>query len=191
MSKISNSEKLIKEEEKTFYIFFFFSKTKEENIEFNFGKEKTKKIFFTKLNNKGIFRYIVILKHEQILTKDNEIELSFKNKKESGESYIIKFKYDDSTFIFNPSLKIRKNRISNEKNINQINVIGITEKIDYFAKCLLEIKENKENKELKTLYKDGINFFKINHNYELIIYLFIKMSDNYTEFLYFSMYFNI
>ena len=175
MSKITNSENTNKEVEKTFYIIFLFSKTKEEKIEFDFGKEKTENILFSVQNNNGLFMYIVILRHKHILRNLSEpVELSFKNKKESGEAYIIRFTADDKTFIFNPSLKIKKNRISNEKNINQTNLIKITEKIDYFAKCLSE----NENKELGTLYKDGILFFESSHDYELIVYLFIKIFED-------------
>ena len=171
MSKILKVEDSTKSKEKTFYVFIIFSKTKETEIAFKFDSEITSLIHSSKQSIEGGFRYIIVLKH--ILTPKNpsekEIDLSFNNK---GEIFKVSFSTTDGTFIFNPTLKIKKNKIANEKSISQKQVIKITEKIDIFAKCL---EEAKENTELGTLYSDSIDFFSLNQDFELIIYLFNKV----------------
>lgn len=85
------------------------------------------------------------------------------------------FNVDEGTFIFNPTLKIKKNKTSSEKAISQKNVIKIAEKINIFTKYLIDAKEEAK---LAKLYNDGVTFFntnKENIDFELAIYLFIKV----------------
>ena len=170
MSKILELGESTKIKEKAFYILFIFSKTKETEIEFKFNSKKTEIIHSSKQIINGGFRYINVLKHIFMPKNTSEIvDLSFNNK---GEIFRITFKSNDGTFIFNPTLKIKKNKTSNEKEISQKQIIKIAEKIDIFAKCL---EQTKEITKLGELYSDCVDYFSSNPDFELIIYLFIKV----------------
>jgi len=84
------------------------------------------------------------------------------------------FTSDESTFIFNPTLKITKNLTSDEKDIPQIGAINNKEKFEIFAKCL---EENNEKEKLINLCSDSVKLFKTNSDYEFIIYLFLKLCE--------------
>jgi len=171
MSKTLELKDSIKVKEKAFYIFIIFTKTKDEEIAFKFSTDKTKQIYTLKQTiNAGGFRNIVILKHIYTPTNPSQIvDLSFNNK---GEIFKVNFNFDEGTFIFNPTLKIKKNKTSNEKNISQKNIVKIIDKIEIFTKCL---EKEKENSKLGILYSDSVNFFSSSQDFELVIYLFIKV----------------
>jgi len=172
MSKIEKKEIQEIAKEKTFYIFVIFSKTKDTDIAFKFSSNKTELFYSLKQKIDEVFRYITIFKH--IHTPKNLSETVNIVFNREGEIFKVSFKIDESTFIFNPILKIKKNKISNEKNIIQRNVIKTIEKIDIFSKCLAE---KKENEEFGALYRDSVDILKSNQDFELLIYLFIKMLE--------------
>ena len=170
MLKTLDSKDSAKIKEKTFYIFIIFSKNKDENIAFNFDSDKAKQIYSLKQTINAGTRNIFIIKYIYTPKNPSEtVELSFNNK---GEIFKVSFGYNEGTFIFNPTLKIKKNKTSNEKTIEQKNSIKIIDKIDIFTKCL-----EKENEKIKlgTLYSDGVDFFNSNQDFELLLYLFIKV----------------
>ena len=170
MSKTLELKDSTKVKEKTFYIIILFSKTKDEEITFKFNSDKTKQIYSLKQTINGGFRHIIILRHIYTPSNPSEIvDLSFNNK---GEIFKVNFNFDEGTFIFNPTLKIKKNKTSNEKSISQKNIIKIIDKIDILTKCLE--KEN-ENSKLGILYSDSVDFFSSSQDFELLIYLFIKV----------------
>ena len=159
------------DKEKIFYIFINFSKNINTEIEFKFKSTTTQQINYSMEGHNGIFRYNIILKHKFIPQKDSkEIDFSFNNK---GEIFKVSFNSEGRIFIFNPNLKIKKNKTSNEKSISQKS-ISITEKIEFFSKCLIE---KKENSKLETLYSDSLDLFNSNPDFELVIYLFIKVCN--------------
>lgn len=183
----------------TLYIIIIFSKNKDTGTEFKFNSKKTEQIYSLKENIAEGFRYCVILKHSFTLKNPSEqVELSFNN---NGEIFKVSFKAQSSDngniikeinhktannlidnrigFIFNPILKIKKDKTSNEKKISQKNVLKITDKIELFAKCL---EEKKENKKLISLYNDSVSFFNSNQDFELLIYLFLKLLQNLNDF---------
>ena len=170
MSKTLIVNDSINPTEQTFYIFLTFIKTKDADITFKFSTNETSQIYFSKENVKGGVKYTSVLKHVFIPNYPSQIvTLSFFN---NGENFKVNFAINEGTFIFNPTLKIKKNKTSNEKNIPQKNTMKVTDKIDVFAKC---IDEAKENTKLEILYNDSVNFLKTNPDYELFIYLFIKL----------------
>ena len=171
MLKTTELDDSSKAKEKTFYIIIFFSKTKETEIAFKFDSKKTEQYFvFPKENNNGIIRNTIILKHAHIPKNLSEIiDISFIN---NGEIFKVSFSVSEGTFIFNPTLKIKKNKTSNEKTISQKNVIKITDKINLLIKCL---EKKKENEKLGILFNDGVELFKSNLDFELLIYLFNKV----------------
>ena len=177
MSKIPEPEDSIKVKEKTFYIFILFSKTKETEIEFNFDSKNTEKFHSLKENKNGIFRNFVIIKHIYTPKNPSEtVELSFNNK---GEIFKVSFNIDEGTFIFNPILTIQKNIYSNKKNITQKNVIKVSNKIDILTKCL---EDKNENEKIGILYNDGVEFFKLNKDFDLLVYLFTKVCKSDKSF---------
>ena len=170
MSKTLSTDDSSRIEEKTFYILLIFSKTKETKIDFKFSSKKTERVLLIPETISGGFRYNIILKH--VHTQKNPSEIIFEN---NGEIFRVSFNPDEGTFIFNPTLKIKKNKTSSEKAISQKNVIKITEKIDIFTKYLIEAKEDSK---VATLYNDGVTFFNLSQDskdFELAIYLFIKV----------------
>ena len=172
MSKISEKEDSTDSIERIFYIIIFFTKAKDSEPSFATNSKDTKSIFSQKENANGNIRHIILLKHKCYLKNGSKnIELKLNNK---GEIFKISFVAEESDFIFNPTLTIKKNKTANEKNITQMNVFKISKKIDIFVNYLE--KEN-ENSKLGTLYNDGVDFFKLNKDYELLIYLFIKLFE--------------
>ena len=156
--------------EKTFYIFIFFTKTKEKEISFKFESKNTEIIYSSIKNINGVFRYNTVIKY-LFSPKDSseKVDLSFYNKR---EMFTIGFTANKNIFIFNPTLKIKINQTANEKEISQKQVIKITDKIDIFAQCL---EKKKENSKFGTLYSDSVDIFETNPDFELLIYLFIKL----------------
>ena len=176
MSKTLEPEDSKKDKEKTFYIFFFFSNPKEIEIAFKFNSNKTEQIHFSKQNINKLFRYSIVLKHIFNSKNSSEIiDLSFNNNK---QIFKVSFSPNQGTFIFNPTLKIKKDRTSDEKTISQ-NVVKITDKIDIFSKCL---EEKKEKSKIETLYSDSVDFFNSSKDFELLIYLFTKICGNAQNF---------
>ena len=172
MSKKFETEEPTKTEEKTFYIFIFFSQNKEKEIAFEFDSKKTEIFYVLKEKNNGIFRNIFIIKHKHTIENKSEIvNLSFKNKE---EIFKITFNANEGTFIFSPSLKIQKNKFSNERSFSQINVIKNKDKIHILTKCL---EEKKENDKISLLYNDAVELFKLNKDFELIFFYLNKFVD--------------
>ena len=162
--------KFQKDKEATFYIFIIFTKSKDTDIPFTFSSKKTEIIKQIKNTIEGGIRYCIILKHiDAVKSLSDMVNLSLYNK---GEIFNISFSYSDNSFIFNPILKIKKNKTSNEKNISQKNVIKITEKINIFEKCL---EESNDKTKIEALYKDSVDYFNLNKDFDLLIYLFIKI----------------
>ena len=173
MLKSMEVGKIIKEEEKTFYIFIIFTKSKESEISYSFSSKNTEKIFDTKNNIENGIRYYIILKHiETIKNPLKNVDITFNNK---GETFKVSFDYSDNMFIFNPSLKIKKNKTANDKNITQKNIIKITDKINIFEKLL---EEKKDKAKLASLYNDSIELFNQSQDFELLMYLFVKIFEN-------------
>ena len=173
MKKTSESEEP-KIEEKIFYIIIVFSKINEIKIKFDFNT-KTEIIHSNiKQIDKG-FSYYIILKHIFIPQnhKQKVEDLTFNH---NSEIFKVSFNIDECTFIFNPILKIKKNRTAYEKSFSQKN-FKITEKIEIISEYL---EKSNENSKLETLYNDSLNFFNSNQeiDFELINYLFIKLCHN-------------
>ena len=169
MKKTSEPEEP-KIEEKIFYIIIVFSKIKEIEIKFEF-KTKTEIIHSNiKKLDKG-FRYYIILKHI-FIPQNHEQKVEDLTFNLNSEIFKVSFKLDEYTFIFNPILKIKKNRTANE--ISFPKNFKITEKIKIFSEYL---EKSNENSKLETLYNDSLNFFNSNQekDFELIIYLFFKL----------------
>ena len=78
-------------------------------------------------------------------------DLSFNNNK---EIFKVSFIPNQGTFIFNPTLKIKKDRTSSEKTFSQ-NAVKITEKIELFSKSL---EGKKEKSKIEILYIDSLEF---------------------------------
>jgi len=168
MSKSLSTLESAKSKEKTFYIFFVFSKANETDISFNFPSKKTDYSLRCKQTIPGGFRYSFILKH--IHQPKDAAEIVFDNK---GEIFKVCFNADEGNFIFNPELKIKKNKTSPERAISQKNVIKAKEIFVFFEKYL---EEKKEGEKLKILYNDCVDFFNSNPDFEFLIYLFTKVS---------------
>ena len=177
MSKTLTPKDTIKVKERTFYIFIVFSKKKDTDLVFKFNSKETEKIHSSKTNITEGFRYCVILKHSYTPKNSSEmIDISFNN---NDEIFKVSFDADQSTFIFNPTLKIKKNKLANERPFQQKNVIKITDKINIFSECL---ERRKENEKFGTLYNDSIDFFNSNQDLELLIYLFIILFQKINNF---------
>ena len=199
MSKILTPKDSTEVKEKMFYIFIIFSKNKDTDTAFQFNSKKTNQIYSVKEKITQGFRHLVILKHIYTPKDPSEfVEFSFNN---NGEIFKVRFNVESAnkgnnikemnqktannsvenriSFIFNPTLTIKKNKLANEKNISQKNVIKITDKIELFAKCL---EEKKENENFKALYNDSISFFNSNQDFELLIYLFVKLFQKVSDF---------
>lgn len=168
MSKSLTTEDQNKTKEKTVYLFIIFSKATETEIAFNFNSKKTEYSLCSQETVPGGFRYSVILKH--IHSPKNASEIIFDNK---GEIFKVCFDNNGANFIFNPILKIKKNKTSREKEISQKNVIKVKENLVFFEKYL---EKAKENEKLKILYSDCVDFFNSNPDFELLIYLFTLVS---------------
>ena len=157
------------EKEKTFYILFFFKKAKDTEIDFKFPSKKTEKIDFLKESLKDGKRYIFILKH----TQENPSKMVNLFLKNNEEIFRVSFSANEGTFIFIPTLTIKKNTISNEKVFSQKQALKMTDKIEYFLKNI----DKKIKVKLETLYSDCVDFLSVNQDYELLIYLFIKLIE--------------
>ena len=162
--------KMQKNKETIFYIIIIFTKSKGTEMTFTFSSKKTEIIKQIKNTIEGGIRYYILLKHVDTIKSQSEIvDFSLYNK---GEIFNVSFNYSDNMFIFNPILKIKKNKTSNEKIISQKNVIKITEMISIFEKYL---EESKETKKIETLFKDSVDYFSLNTDFDLLIFLFIKI----------------
>ena len=162
--------------EKTFYIFLVFNKTKDANIKFKFSTNDAEQMLLEKENINGGVRYKSILKYAFLPNYPSQIvNLTFFN---NEENFTVSFE-TARTFIFNPTLKIKKNKTANKKTILQ-NVIKITDKTDIFVKCIME--KEKDNTKIETLYGDCVNLLETNPDFELFIYLFIKLLEKSPNF---------
>ena len=168
MSKTLSTDNPNQSKEKTLYIFFIFSKAKETDISFKFNSKNTEYSLCSKETIPGGFRYNVILKH--IHQPKNASEIIFDNK---GEIFKVGFNANEGNFIFKPELKIKKNKTSPEKAISQKNVIKVKEILTFFEKYL---EKANANDKLKLLYTDCVDYFNSNPDFELLIYLFTKVS---------------
>jgi hypothetical protein len=173
MSKLkTDSEGLTTPKRKTVYVIIIFTQAKDTEPSFKFNSKKTEQIDSSKQTVNGGFRQTIILKHEYTPKNAKEnVDFSFNN---NGEIFNISFINSESTFIFDPTLKIKKNKIANWKNISQKNVIKIIEKIEIFEKCL---EKRNEKEKLSLLYSDSVDFFSSSKDFELLTFLFIKTCE--------------
>ena len=173
MSKLkTDSEGSTTPKRKTVYVIIIFTQAKDTEPSFKFNSKKTEQIDSSKQTVNGGFRQTIILKHEYTPKNAKEnVDFSFNN---NGEIFNISFINSESTFIFDPTLKIKKNKIANWKNISQKNVIKIIEKIEIFEKCL---EKRNEKEKLSLLYNDSVDFFSSSKDFELLTFLFIKTCE--------------
>ena len=175
MAEKSDENSLNKGKPKEFYVLIVFSKTKESEIKFEYNCKNTKELLFFHNSNNGMITYYLLLKHIYTPKNSSEIvDLSFNNK---GEIFKVSFKSKEGTFIFDPILKIKKNKIAPEKAITQKNIIKIVDKINIFEKSLESREDIKESTKLMTLYTDSVDYFSANKDFELLVYLFVKTID--------------
>ena len=175
MAEKSDQNPLNKGKQKEFYVLIVFSKTKESEIKFEYNCKNTIELLFFHNSNNGIVTYYLLLKYIYIPKNSSEIvDLSLNNK---GEIFKVSFKSEEGTFIFDPILKIKKNKIAPEKAITQKNIIKIIDKINIFEKSLERREDIKESTKLMTLYTDSVGYFTANKDFELLVYLFVKTID--------------
>ena len=87
------------------------------------------------------------------------------------DKYIISFDSKGKTFVYDVSLEKGKKRIKIKRKINQ-NILEYYEKMNIFIKSL---KENNEENQIDTLYKETIDLYTIKKGFSFLIELFIEI----------------
>lgn len=158
-----------KPNKKYFKCSLFFPKKTKTEISFKFNSKNTEQIHSSNEDINGVYRYRIIIKHIFISkTHSENVEFSSNN---NNEIFKVSFT-DEGMLIFNPTLKIKNSKTSNEKEISQKQILKNINKINIFEKSL---EQSKENDKLVILCKNSVDFFNSNSDFELLIYLFIKV----------------
>ena len=180
------TKRRINDTEKEIYIIILWpNKNKIKINDLKILSKLSAKIIYNKRIEKGkdlfleqtVFKLITKRKDSDIDKEKNKNNYcKYRLKYEVGEDlYEILFFVGENTFVYKPKLEKGNKLIDNivKLNIDQ-NVISFSNKLDIFLEAL---KINNENDKIEKSYKETINLYKINHKFDLLISLFVKIYE--------------
>ena len=174
-------------------VYFLILRPSEEKIDFTGLNYETKykiepKIIYQKRIDKGNETYLeeIVFKFKK-KTKKKEKEGQKESTKstkysitflEGDHTYEITFSLKNERFVYQPDLKIGNKYLDNipKEPIKQ-NIVPIYNKLNIFLQAL---QENNKLEKIK-LYEDTINLYEDKKKFSLLITLFLKIYENYTE----------
>ena len=155
-------------------IYFFVSYSRTDKVDANnlvFKSENNKKIpklYYVDENfDNNQYNYNIIYKVDKANKYYFEFEIG-------DDKYIITFKREEKTFIYEVNLDMGKKIIDIRRKVKQ-NVVENIEKLEHFIKAL-QVK-NEENK-IDELFKDSISLYYKQKGFGFLISLFLKLYNN-------------